>query len=51
MSRETGRVEIPSMRSRYIWVLGPVVERLAALQRSAARSPNIKPGEELTGYS
>jgi hypothetical protein len=34
-----------------IWVLGPVVERLAALQKSAARYPNIKPGEAFTSYA
>ena len=34
-----------------IWVLRPVAERLAALAKSAARYPNIKPGEEFTGYS
>jgi hypothetical protein len=33
-----------------IWVMGPVVQRLGALQQSAARYPNIKPGEEFTGY-
>jgi hypothetical protein len=34
-----------------IWVLGPVAERLAALQKSAARYPHIKPGQEFAGYS
>jgi len=33
------------------WVLRPVAERLGALQQSAARYPNIKPGQEFTGYS
>ncbi len=33
------------------WVFAPVAERLGALQKSFARHPNIKPGEEFTGYS
>ena len=33
-----------------IWVLGPVAQRLGALMQSAARYPNIKPGQEFTGY-
>jgi arylsulfatase len=32
------------------WVLAPVAERLGALQQSVARYPNIKPGQEFTGY-
>ena len=32
-------------------VLGPVAKRLGALLQSAARYPNIKPGQESTGYS
>jgi arylsulfatase A-like enzyme len=32
------------------WVFAPVAARLGALQQSAARYPNIKPGEEFTGY-
>jgi arylsulfatase A-like enzyme len=34
-----------------IWVLGPVAQRLGALMQSAARYPNIKPGQEFTGYA
>jgi arylsulfatase len=34
-----------------IWVLRPVTKRLGALQQSMARYPNIKPGQEFTGYS
>jgi hypothetical protein len=33
------------------WVLGPVAKRLDALMQSAARYPNIKPVQELTGNS
>jgi hypothetical protein len=33
-----------------IWVLGPVALSLGALMQSAARYPNIKPGQEFTGY-
>ncbi|HEV2917767.1 MAG TPA: sulfatase-like hydrolase/transferase, partial [Actinomycetota bacterium] len=33
-----------------IWVLAPVAQRLGALMQSAARYPNIKPGQEFTGY-
>ena len=32
------------------WVIGPVAARLGALQASMARYPNIKSGEEFTGY-
>ena len=32
------------------WVLMPVLERVGAFQKSVARYPNIKPGEEFTGY-
>jgi hypothetical protein len=32
------------------WVLAPVAQRLGALMQSAARYPNIKPGQEFTGY-
>jgi arylsulfatase A-like enzyme len=33
------------------WVLRPVALRLGALQQSMAHYPNIKPGEEFTGYT
>jgi arylsulfatase len=33
------------------WVLGPVMEQIAQFKRSVARYPNIKTGEEFTGYS
>jgi arylsulfatase len=33
------------------WVLAPIAQRLGALQLSVARYPNIKPGQEFTGYS
>jgi hypothetical protein len=33
------------------WVFSPVAQRLGELQQSVARYPNIKPGEEFTGYS
>jgi len=29
----------------------PVAKRISALMQSAARYPNIKPGQEFTGYS
>ena len=45
MVRWPGRVA-----SRRRGVLGPVAQRLGALQQSMARDPNIAPGEELTGY-
>ena len=32
------------------WVFAPVAQRLGALAQSAAKYPNIKPGEEFTGY-
>lgn len=32
------------------WVIGPVAARLGALQASMAQYPNIKSGEEFTGY-
>ena len=33
-----------------IWVLRPVAARLGALAQSAARYPNIQPGQQFTGY-
>ena len=33
------------------WVFAPVAKHLGALQQSVARYPNVKPGEEFTGYS
>ena len=33
------------------WVVGPVAQRLGALQQSMTRYPNITPGEEFTGYT
>ncbi len=33
------------------WVFRPVAVRLGALAQSAARYPNIKPGEDFTGYT
>ena len=32
-------------------VLGPVAKRLGALMQSAARYPNIKPGQGFIGYA
>ena len=32
------------------WVLMPVLERVGAFQKSVARYPNIKPGDDFTGY-
>ena len=32
------------------WAIGPVAERLGALRRSMAEYPNVKPGEDFTGY-
>jgi arylsulfatase len=32
------------------WVFAPVAARLGALQQSATRFPNIKPGEDFKGY-
>jgi arylsulfatase A-like enzyme len=32
------------------WVLRPVMERIAAFRQSVAKYPNVKPGEEFTGY-
>jgi hypothetical protein len=37
-------------RLDFAWVLAPVAGRLGALAQSAARYPNIKPGEEFEGY-
>lgn len=42
--------DLMAKRLDCIWVLGPVAQRLGALQQSAARYPNIKPGQEFTGY-
>ena len=32
------------------WVTAPVFQRIGALVKSMAQYPNIKPGEEFTGY-
>lgn len=32
------------------WVLRPVTEKIVAFRKSVARYPNIKPGEEFSGY-
>lgn len=32
------------------WVLLPVTERIAAFRQSVGKYPNVKPGEEFTGY-
>ena len=51
-SRIRARRRIWSRRSWTArWVLGPVSARIGALMQSMARYPNIKPGEEFTGYS
>ena|GEM_PF-3560529 len=39
-----------ALRGDCAWMLDPVFERLGAFQRSVARFPNIKPGQEFTGY-
>ena len=36
---------------RWRLVVGPVAQRLGALQQSMTRYPNIGPGEEFTGYT
>ena len=33
------------------WVVGPVAQRLGALQQSMTQYRNITPGEEFTGYT
>ena len=33
------------------WLLAPVFRAIRAYQQRVARSPNIQPGEEFTGYS
>jgi hypothetical protein len=33
------------------WVLLPVFERVSAFQQSVARYPNIKPGQDFSGYT
>ena len=42
--------DLMAKRLDCIWVMGPVAQRLGALQQSAAQYPHIKPGEEFTGY-
>ena len=32
------------------WAIAPVARRLGALQQSMTQCPNIKPGEDFTGY-
>ena len=42
--------DLMDKRLDWIWALTPVAERLGALQQSMAKHPNIRPGEEFTGY-
>jgi hypothetical protein len=39
-----------SERMDMMWIFGPAIERIIALQKSFAEYPNIKPGEKFEGY-
>ena len=33
-----------------MWMFGPVIQRLIALEKSFAEYPNVQPGQEFDGY-
>ncbi len=42
--------DVTQTRMDNLWMYQPAIERLMALEKSMARFPNIKPGEEFGGY-
>jgi hypothetical protein len=42
--------DLVQMRMDCAWVTAPAIQRIGALMKSAAKYPNIKPGEEFEGY-
>jgi len=44
------QINLTSERMDMMWMFGPAIQRIIALQKSFAEYPNIKPGEEFEGY-
>jgi arylsulfatase len=44
------QINLTSERMDMMWMFGPVIQRLIALEKSFAEYPNIKPGQEFDGY-
>jgi arylsulfatase len=44
------QINLTSERMDMMWMFGPAIQRIIALQKSFAEYPNIKPGEKFEGY-
>ncbi len=44
------QINLTSERMDMMWMFGPVIQRLIALEKSFAEYPNIQPGQEFDGY-
>ncbi|MCK5313841.1 MAG: hypothetical protein KAJ53_01900, partial [Anaerolineales bacterium] len=44
------QINLTSERMDMMWMFGPVIQRLIAMQKSFAEYPNIQPGQEFDGY-
>jgi arylsulfatase len=44
------QINLTSERMDMMWMYGPAIQRLMALQKSFAEYPNIKPGQAFDGY-
>ena len=44
------QLNLTSERMDMMWMFGPVIQRLIALEKSFAEYPNIQPGQEFEGY-
>ena len=44
------QINLTSKRMDMMWMFGPVIQRLIALEKSFAEYPNIQPGQEFDGY-
>jgi arylsulfatase A-like enzyme len=44
------QINLTSKRMDMMWMFGPVIQRLIALEKSFAEYPNIRPGQEFDGY-
>ncbi len=45
------QINLTSQRMDMMWMFGPPIQRLLALQKSFVQYPNIEPGQEFSGYS
>jgi hypothetical protein len=44
------QINLTSARMDMMWMFGPAIQRVIALQKSFAEYPNIKPGQAFEGY-